>query len=330
MSEASPGKVEAPTDPAPSTRGVTTVIPVYNGIRWLGETLDSLAAQSRPPDRVVVIDDASTDGTPDLVREYSRLDCLLRINRRNLGLFPNLNRSLELAGSTEFLHILHADDLVAPDFLRDMTAALEREAPLSLSLCGVERIDADGRVLRSPDGGDGNFRRLPVGDFLVRQCELRPVCCGAMVFRTGGKPLPCRFPTDYPHLADVIFYAELSLHLNAIRETPEGLCRMREHEGSMTASNTRDIDSWITDEWRAMRRIASLFRESRWRATLRRHRLRCLFAARSAVKEQAFRRTDPDHADAIRRVVREHIPLPHRLAGRLAVRLRDLSRGSGS
>ncbi|MFM7101517.1 MAG: glycosyltransferase family 2 protein, partial [Verrucomicrobiota bacterium] len=49
---------------------ILTVIPVYNGARHLPATLESVAAQTVLPGRVVVIDDVSTDGTPELVETF--------------------------------------------------------------------------------------------------------------------------------------------------------------------------------------------------------------------------------------------------------------------
>ena len=54
---------------------LTTVIPVRNGERFLPETLDFLARQQRRPDRVVVLDNQSTDSTPELVRRFTGLPC---------------------------------------------------------------------------------------------------------------------------------------------------------------------------------------------------------------------------------------------------------------
>ena len=83
-----------------------TVIPVYNGVHYLRATLESLARQTRRPDRVVVIDDCSTDGTCALVESFEEISCELVRNEKNLGLFPNLNHALEYAEDTEFFHLL--------------------------------------------------------------------------------------------------------------------------------------------------------------------------------------------------------------------------------
>jgi glycosyltransferase involved in cell wall biosynthesis len=93
---------------------VITVIPVYNGERFLGATLESVAQQTRRPDRLIIIDDGSTDGTKELVHSFKDLPCEWHPNPKNLGLFPNLNKALAKASETDFFHLLLADDLVTP------------------------------------------------------------------------------------------------------------------------------------------------------------------------------------------------------------------------
>ena len=48
---------------------VAVVVPAFNAADYLGEALDSIAAQTRPPVEVVVIDDGSTDGTPAIAED---------------------------------------------------------------------------------------------------------------------------------------------------------------------------------------------------------------------------------------------------------------------
>src|SRR5437879_6081673 len=115
---------------------LTTVIPVHNGEKYIGATLASVAAQKRRPDRVIVLDNCSTDGTRDVVTKFRDLHCEWIQNERNLGLFGNLNRALAFAEGTDFLHLLHADDLILPEFYeRAITALTEtRDRALAYSL----------------------------------------------------------------------------------------------------------------------------------------------------------------------------------------------------
>ena len=88
---------------------IISVIPVYNGERFICATLDSLASQTIQPDRVIVLDDASTDGTAQLVEMYKPLDCELIRSRQNEGLFRNFNKALSYATGCDYLHYICAD-----------------------------------------------------------------------------------------------------------------------------------------------------------------------------------------------------------------------------
>ena len=52
-----------------------TVVPVYNGERFIVQTLESVARQTTRPDRLIVLDNCSTDGTERLVREFKAMPC---------------------------------------------------------------------------------------------------------------------------------------------------------------------------------------------------------------------------------------------------------------
>src|SRR3954465_4440210 len=105
---------------------LTCVIPVYNGEQFITPALQCLVDQERRPDRVVVIDNRSTDGTPAIVEEFKKqLPIEFRQNEANIGSAANLNRCLELAAETEYLHLLLADDLVKPRFYSALLSQLE-------------------------------------------------------------------------------------------------------------------------------------------------------------------------------------------------------------
>ena len=78
----------------PVQANVTTIIPVHNGEKFLRATLQSVADQTRRPDRLIVVDNCSTDGTEKIVREFTAMKCEWFRNPTNLGLFGNMNRAL--------------------------------------------------------------------------------------------------------------------------------------------------------------------------------------------------------------------------------------------
>jgi glycosyltransferase involved in cell wall biosynthesis len=87
---------------------VTCVIPVYNGERFLGESLDSVLAQTHRPSEIIVVDDGSTDGTAAIAERYS--DQVTYTRQDRAGSASARNRGISMA-SGEFVAFLDADDL---------------------------------------------------------------------------------------------------------------------------------------------------------------------------------------------------------------------------
>jgi glycosyltransferase involved in cell wall biosynthesis len=122
-------------------RKVSAVFSVYNGAATLAQMLDSLLAQSRPPDEVLAVDDASSDETLQILQRYARRYKTLRVlrNERNLGLASSLNRAIE-AASGEYIMRTDADDLNLSDRLEQQMRAMEADPQLGLVSCFVDPL----------------------------------------------------------------------------------------------------------------------------------------------------------------------------------------------
>ncbi len=98
-----------------ATALISVIIPVYNGEKFLAETLESIFAQNYTPLKIFVIDDGSTDGTAGLVSTYG--DRVHYIYQENQGPAAARNRGLEL-GDGELIGFLDADDIWLPGKLQ--------------------------------------------------------------------------------------------------------------------------------------------------------------------------------------------------------------------
>jgi glycosyltransferase involved in cell wall biosynthesis len=96
---------------------LAVVIPVYNGGRFLDQTLASLAAQSRPPDVVVVSDDGSTDDSVAKARAWqSRLSIEVLTGYANAGAGTARKRAIACTAAP-LIALVDADDVLLPDHL---------------------------------------------------------------------------------------------------------------------------------------------------------------------------------------------------------------------
>ncbi|SEK57324.1 Glycosyl transferase family 2 [Roseateles sp. YR242] len=166
---------------------VTICVPVYNGEPYLRECLDSIAAQTFRDFIVLVIDNASTDGTAALCASYDDARFFYLRNEINIGSGPNHNRALDLARS-EFVKLFSADDVLFPDTLALQVSALQRHPNASLvtsdcivtgpkleplkearylagPLTGDEAVQSCVRLIDNKIGGPSNtlLRRSAVG-----------------------------------------------------------------------------------------------------------------------------------------------------------------------
>jgi glycosyltransferase involved in cell wall biosynthesis len=100
---------------------VTVMIGVYNGARYLGEAVDSVLAQTRPPCELIVVDDGSTDDSGTIADAYGPPVRCIRQERG--GMAASRNRAVREA-TGDFFAFLDADDRFPPDKLERQLAAL--------------------------------------------------------------------------------------------------------------------------------------------------------------------------------------------------------------
>ena len=121
-------------------------LPVYNGANYLRDAIDSLVAQTFRDFEVIIGDNASTDDTARIAKEYMRTDRRIRYHRQshNLGAAPNFNDVYRRANGQKYFKWASHDDLLEPTFLASCIEALEShpECPLAYSL--FWRIDGSG------------------------------------------------------------------------------------------------------------------------------------------------------------------------------------------
>ena len=211
--------------PAPK---VGVGLPVYNAADYLRSAIDGLLAQTFEDFELLICDNASTDTTPDICREYAEKDDRVRYvrNRFNIGGGPNLRRVFEL-NRGQYFKLAHHDDVCEPNFLARCVEVLEDDPRVVCAFPASSAIDAEGEFVKDLPA----WPEFEVDDPVARgwaalRYEKEPLAIfGVMradvvekVDLIGSSPS-----------ADRVWLAELLLH-GPFREVPERLFLHREYD----------------------------------------------------------------------------------------------------
>lgn len=164
----------------------TVVIPNYNGIRYIEDCLDSLYAGTQKEIEVIVVDNASTDGSMELVRDkFPQVRLIL--NEENTGFCKAVNQGIE-ASSTPYVILLNNDTRVELAFVHELEKAIEKDQKIfSVSAKLISLYDKT----KTDDAGDyycalgwafarGKGKNP---DLYRRECDIFAACGGAAIYR---------------------------------------------------------------------------------------------------------------------------------------------------
>jgi len=273
---------------------VTAVIPCFNSAAYIAEAIESARSQTVPPDQVVVVDDGSTDGSPEAAARAGA-EVICSPVRKGAGGARNLGiRRAE----TRFVAFLDADDVWLPHHCATMLALAEEHPDAAVLFGRIQRFGADGDV--------PTHRRIP----LFKEAALpdlladNPIPTSAAMAKrellegVGGFQEDRRFAEDY------------DLWLRLAEQYPlvgsdAITCRYREHPQQITLVG----DSMVRRAWQA--RLAArerLMQAGRFDNT---HR-RLMELALEEDSRRAWRRGD-------RPMLEEFLDLAQRLDARPAV-----------
>src|SRR5947208_16134430 len=130
---------------------VDVIIPSYNYGRYLPGCVHSVLGQDGVDVRVLIIDDASPDGSGDAAEELARRDDRVEVRRHsvNRGHIATYNEGLEWAAG-DYLLLLSADDLLAPGALRRAARALDAHPDVGLTYGRQVRFSSDAAPAAEP------------------------------------------------------------------------------------------------------------------------------------------------------------------------------------
>ena len=141
--------------------GIAVVIPVRNRAELVRPTLESIANQTRLPDQLILVDNASTDSTLETLREFaSAHPNVTVVSEPRPGAAEARNRGLE-AVTEDYVLFFDSDDLMPKRHLEEVASELERNNWPDIGAFGMVRRNLDGTTVRKPfRGGDLMLQHL--------------------------------------------------------------------------------------------------------------------------------------------------------------------------
>ena len=202
---------------------VSIVLGTYNGEKFLKEQLDSIINQTYTNMEIVVTDDASTDGTKNILDDYAKKDNRIKIyfNDKNIGLIKNFEKGVQQTHGA-YIAFADQDDVWAVDKIEKLVSNL---GDAMLVYCNSEYIDADGKTInrkltdyRNPVNG----RNL----FLADEDSGMWVAGHALLFRRELLDAALPFTPYVPH---DMWMACIAMLKGNIRFIPDALAFYRQH-----------------------------------------------------------------------------------------------------
>lgn len=250
---------------------LSIVTPTYNGARWLGETLDSVAAL-RTAHEHIVVDGGSTDGSVRILE--TRVDPSLRwVSEPDRGQTHAVNKGLARA-TGDLIMWINGDDVAAPEGIEAAVEHFARHPDCVAVYGGLDFTDAAGVVRREYRPAEWSFRRyLFLGDYVQTP---------TIIWRRRRSAQVGPLDENWVDAADYDFFLRL-MHGVRVDRMPACHVRFRYHENSKTARdvwkqqdealmirmgwarNRRDRAAMIAAD-RLKRRLVPVLTRGRWPA----------------------------------------------------------------
>jgi len=215
---------------------ISVCIPAYNNQDFIAFAIESVLNQTYGNYELIITDDKSSDHTVSVIKGFSDPRIRFLQNDVNLGIGGNWNKALSCA-SGKYVKLLCGDDILYPECLQRQLKLLEapENSSVALAICSTNVINARNEIVLQRRA----FRSGRInGPKLVRECVrwgtnlIGEPAVG--LFRREWLAKTGLFDPSNPYLIDLVFWAELLKHGDAIVD-PNRLAAFRISSGSLSA-----------------------------------------------------------------------------------------------
>jgi glycosyltransferase involved in cell wall biosynthesis len=228
---------------------VDVIVPCYRYGRFLRECVESVLTQSLRDVRVLIIDDASPDNTPEVAADLAARDSRVTFVRHvvNKGHIATYNEGIDWA-SADYMLLLSADDYLLPGALSRAVALMEAHPEVGFSFGKVIELRGNEGKLNLPNtidcGREPGWHILTGPEFIERNGKSNIVSTPTALVRTDLQKRLGGYRLDLPHSGDMEMWLRFAAHSLVGRlEAYQAVYRCHSH--NMSLAYTRE--SWLPD-----------------------------------------------------------------------------------
>jgi len=213
---------------------VTVLMPVYNGERYLHEAIESVLMQTFTDFEFLIIDDASTDRSVEIIKSYNDPRIRLVHNEKNLKLISTLNKGIDLADG-KYIARMDCDDISLPQRLAKQVAFLEVHSSCAVVATKIVQIDTNGGTIGFWKGD----RKATTSTEICNRLPL--ICCvshpSAMIRKSIISKY--RYNPRQRYAEDYDLWLRLCSDGHEIAKIDEFLLKYRVHQEQVTNLNSQ-------------------------------------------------------------------------------------------
>lgn len=226
---------------------VSVIIPVYNTARYLRRCLDSVCGQTLQDIEIICVDDASTDGSADILWEYTAQDGRIRCipHGHNRGCAAARNTGMDAARGT-YISFIDSDDWIDAGFLEELATIAEREHIDIVYNSNIVLENEDGTTTRFEPGNFGNSIGFATTGYVDCHSNIGNFCysnCCCLYLRAYLGKISVRYPEGLDY-TDNYFQIVTFLYQHSIYITNVNKYHYIRHIDSICGENTTDIQNY--------------------------------------------------------------------------------------
>jgi teichuronic acid biosynthesis glycosyltransferase TuaG len=206
---------------------ITVITPVYNGAKYLGEAIDSVLGQSFTDFEYIIVDDCSSDSTPEILKRYALLDSRISVVKNNANLGPLVSRNNAIDRSKgDYIAFIDADDVWVPCKLKNQMSFMKKRS------CSFSYTDF--AIFTGSQIATSRSVKCRDSYYLASLFSDSGIALSSVVYRRDSDNL-IRFASAGPYTEADLYLKLIALYGCGLR-VPEELLKYRHHKSSMSGN----------------------------------------------------------------------------------------------